>query len=318
MGKKILLSLPENSSFYPGVYRAFYYLGYEVINFDFRKFSLSEKILTISGKQNLGYESLNRRLIEVASSWRPNIFLAFKAETLSRETLNKIKKIGAKTINWFPDGLWKLDLMLKLVSDYDIFFHFDSLASEVLQKKGYKNVRYLPYAADMVPSDKPLQCQIKKYPVSFIGNYYPEREEYFTKIANEGFYLWGEKFWKTTSLVSNYQGICQYSKVKDILSETRICANLHYQTKSNGANLRVYEATAAGACLLTDYKKDLEKMYDFGKEIVAYNGIKDFTKKLDFLIGKDELTRKIGQNGYKRTKNEHTYVHRIKDLLKFV
>lgn len=275
--------------------------------------------MAVSGKQELAYASLNQRLRTCMTSWKPDIFLTIKGETLSPETLHAMRITGTKTVNWFPDGLWKMDLILDQVHDYDIFFHFDSLVSDILKIKGYRNVKYLPYAADILPSDKRKEFPEVKYPVTFIGNYYPEREEYFSVVADSDFYLWGEKAWRNSFLASNYQGVIAFPRVKNILSRSGICINLHYQqSKSNGVNLRVYESTSVGTCLLTDYKKDLVKMYRLGEEVITYEGLDDFVDKLLFLKTNKKLTLKIGKSGYLRTKNEHTYVHRIKEILKSI
>ena len=50
MQKKVVIALPNNSSYFPGLKRAFNYLGWESYFFDFRKFSLKEKYLLIVTK----------------------------------------------------------------------------------------------------------------------------------------------------------------------------------------------------------------------------------------------------------------------------
>lgn len=316
---KILIAIPVPSSFLSGLLRATSYLGIETRVFNCRGHTLFEKlVIGTTGQGDISTRLLNQRLIQAATTYKPDILLVMKGELVSGETINTIHNFGIKTVNWFPDGFWTLDLITDIVSYYDTFLHFDSLVCDFLQKKGHKNVRYLPYAADILPTDNPPRFNIKKYPATFIGNYHPEREAHFKKIADSGFYIWGGKAWENTSLAANYQGVCKYKDVSRILSESVVSLNFHYHAKSNGANLRVYESTAAGACLLTDYKKDLEKLFVIDEEIVTYKNIGELTESLDYLNTNKDVALKIGKKGYKRTKSHNTYIHRIKDLLTMV
>jgi hypothetical protein len=124
MARKVLFSLPDSSSFYLGVYRAFSYLGYEVINYDFRKFSLKEKYLLVVAKdQKQAIFNLNLRLQNYLKEKNPRLFFVMKCETIQKETLELAKKMGIFTVNWFPDYVNAFELALKLSSYYDYFSH---------------------------------------------------------------------------------------------------------------------------------------------------------------------------------------------------
>lgn len=317
---KFLIVIPVPSSFLPGVVRATKFLGLQTLIFNSRGYTPIEKIISLTKRETgISNKLLNQRLVRIAKEFRPDVLLVMKGELISSEAIGEIRRLGVKTINWFPDGLWAIDLIMKIVSDYDIFLHFDSLVCDVLHKRGSANVRYLPYAADILPSDKTPLKRFKKYEAVFIGNYYPEREVYFRKIADQNFYLWGDSPWETSSLRSNYQGVCKYSNVAKILSESHVSVNLHYQrAKSNGANLRVYESTSSGACLLTDYKKDLERLFNLEEEILTFQGVDDFINKVHFIENNHVLAAQIGQKGYLRIKRQNTYVHRFRDILKML
>lgn len=317
MQKKVVIALPRQSTYYSCLTRAFDYLGWEHHFFDFRQFTVAEKTLaTVFNNRKLATQLLNSRFRAFVSKINPSWLCVLKGETLHPESLAFVRKKGIITVNWFPDGLWRKDHILQVVNDYDFFLHFDSLASDYLQKKGFKNVSYLPYAADLLPSDpEPVYGSSRIYPLSFIGNHFPPREKLFRRISSQGLFLWGDKSWQTSSLAKNYQGVCPFGEVNKILSKTKISVNLHFDKKSNGANLRVFETARAGTCLLTDYKKDVASLYTLGEEVIVYKNSTDFENKVAYLLQNPDLTQNVGMKSFQRTKREHTYVHRLRAIL---
>lgn len=317
MRKKVVIAIPTQSTYYLCLKRAFDFLGWEYHFFDFREFTPSEKILAaVLKNRDRAIRLLNSRFQKVLTEIKPSWMLTIKGETLLSESLEYAHRLGIKTVNWFPDSFRVKDHILDVAHDYDYFIHYDSLVCEYLQKSRFQNVSHLSYAADLLPSDPdPVYGSSRIYPVSFIGNFFPPREKLFRRVSSPELSIWGNEPWKKSSLSERYQGVCPFAGVNDILSKTKISINLHYAKRSNGANLRVFETARAGACLLTDRKKDVEKLYSRGEEIITYESDGEFEEKIKELIANPGLTRKVGMKSFLRTKNENTYVHRIRAIL---
>ncbi len=315
MGKKVLLSIPDYSSFYPGIHRAFKYMGFEVANFDYRKFNASEKLMTISGRKKAAYESLNHRLCSFASAWRPDIFLTIKGETVFHDTIKMLKKNGAKTVNWFPDYVNAFELALRLSSYYDYFFHFDPLSVSKLKKAGRKNVYYLPFAADILPDDKKLQVKEKKYEVSFIGNYDNYRAEYLKSIGDLGLNIWGDSRWAKSVLSHCYRGTLANFKFAGISRASKININIQHEYSCEGLVLRPFEVLGASAFLLTERCKDVDRL--FKDNVATFGSPEELRNKIIYFLTHDKERDKLSNRGYSAVKIRNTYLNRIRRILSY-
>lgn len=75
-------------------------------------------------------------------------------------------------------------------------------------------------------------------------------------------------------------------------------------------NVRMYEATGVGTCLLTDWKKDLKEFFEIDSETVAYSCADEAVEKARWLAQNPRECMAIGDAAQKRVLREHTYEHR--------
>lgn len=81
---------------------------------------------------------------------------------------------------------------------------------------------------------------------------------------------------------------------------------------------RVYLSLGFGACMLHPWCDRLMDHYTHGEEILFYTDLKDMDIKIEMLCANPEKITQIGEAGYLRTVQEHTYRHRVESLLKQV
>lgn len=317
MFKKVLLSLPTSSSYFPGLTRSFDYLNIKVNYFDYRKVLFHEKIsfIFIGGCEKTIW-FINRRLLKVIKDYRPNIFFVMKGERILPETIEIIKSLGIITVNWFPDYVNAFDLALKLSSHYDYFFHFDPLSVSRLKKAGRTNVYHLPFASDILPDDKKPPINEDKYQISFIGNHDNYREKYLNDVRNLGLNIWGNKKWKASSLAKYYRGELHNSKFAEVSRASKININIQHEFPCEGLVLRVFEVLGAGAFLLTEKNKDGKRL--FKNKIATFTSPEDLRKKAIYFLAHDKEREKLSNGEYLEVKANHTYLHRISKILKTV
>ena len=104
----------------------------------------------------------------------------------------------------------------------------------------------------------------------------------------------------------------------DVYKKSRIVIN-HYLTDvpGTGINLRPFEVTGAGAFLLNhSARSDIFRHFKDGEEFVSFNGENDIREKVGYYLNNDVERRRIAKNGFLRTKRDHTYDHRIKEILR--
>ena len=51
---------------------------------------------------------------------------------------------------------------------------------------------------------------------------------------------------------------------------------------------------------------------------MCFDGIEDLREKVSYYLEHEEEREQIAENGYKKVKEHHTYVNRIKDMLRMI
>jgi hypothetical protein len=102
-------------------------------------------------------------------------------------------------------------------------------------------------------------------------------------------------------------GLHMYETVRD----AGITLNIHADSSDRYAsNMRLFEVTGVGGCLLTDWKPNLGEMFSLDKEVVAYRSAAEAVEKARWLLGHPEARAAIANAGQARTLREHTFGHR--------
>ena len=97
----------------------------------------------------------------------------------------------------------------------------------------------------------------------------------------------------------------------EALFHSDIVLNIHADSSPEFAsNMRLYEATGVGSCLLTDNKKNMKELFTPGKEVVTYDSIQDCIEKATWLMEHPTERKKIAEAGKNRCLHEHTYDNR--------
>src|SRR6185295_16821499 len=116
------------------------------------------------------------------------------------------------------------------------------------------------------------------YDVTFVGSLSPQhrsRVELIETIAGPlDLHIWGqgpEAFPAGSPIRKHHHGPAWGVEMFQILHDSRITLNHHIGIAEHYANnMRLFEATGAGAMLITDVKTNLHEMFEAGKEVIAY------------------------------------------------
>lgn len=100
-----------------------------------------------------------------------------------------------------------------------------------------------------------------------------------------------------------------------LLSKSEICFNIHGEVADKCAgNIRLFEATGVGSCLVTDWKDNITELFEPEKEIVTYKTIEECIEKVKWLINNPEERVKIAKAGQQRTLKDHSIKNRVIQL----
>ena len=128
--------------------------------------------------------------------------------------------------------------------------------------------------------------------------------------------FWGygtETLPEDSAIHCRYHGQAWGVDMFSIFSSSKITINRHGEVAENYANnMRLFEATGCGAMLITDYKDNLNELFEIGKEIVAYRDAEEAVSLIKYYSRYPEEAEKIALAGQRKTLSEHTYAQRMK------
>jgi spore maturation protein CgeB len=102
----------------------------------------------------------------------------------------------------------------------------------------------------------------------------------------------------------------------ELFRNAKIVLNSHGGAAGDFAgNMRMFEVTGLGSCLLTDNKQNLNELFDVGSEIIGYENIEDCIEKAKWLLKNDNEREKIAYKGQQKTLRYHTIEIRCKSII---
>ncbi|MFN6199252.1 MAG: glycosyltransferase [Aphanizomenon sp.] len=117
------------------------------------------------------------------------------------------------------------------------------------------------------------------------------------------------------SLRYRYQGQAFGKKMYEIISQSKITLNNHIDdAKNEAANMRLFEATGVGTCLLTDWKENLHELFEPDREVVTYKSVEECIEKVKWLLDHPQEREAIAKAGQARTLKDHTFAQRAIQL----
>ena len=99
------------------------------------------------------------------------------------------------------------------------------------------------------------------------------------------------------------------------IANSKIAFNIHGDIAANfAANMRMYEVTGMGTCLLTDWKPDIDQYFQPDEEIITYRSFDEAKEKVTWLLNNPQELENIAHQGQQRTIREHNFQARAKTI----
>jgi spore maturation protein CgeB len=159
--------------------------------------------------------------------------------------------------------------------------------------------------------------------VVHIGGYGPvhdERNALLEEVARQiPMDFWGygvDNLGSNSRIRERYHGEAWGLKMHEIRHNSLIVLTGHISKVADGFanNMTLYEATGVGACLVTDLKENLPKIFEPEQEVVTYRYAEECAERVRYLLDHEEERARIAKRGQERTLREHTYCKRMKEL----
>jgi len=139
------------------------------------------------------------------------------------------------------------------------------------------------------------------------GPWFPESNPFSFLHATR----WFRRYRETSLLRRRIQSPVFGLDYFELLARSQIVFNAHIDVAANFAgNMRMFEACGMGACLVTDWKNNIEDFFEPDLDLVCYRTNEEALEKITYLAEHLREAKMIADQGQRRTLSEHTYEKR--------
>lgn len=132
--------------------------------------------------------------------------------------------------------------------------------------------------------------------------------------------IYGNEDWpillKDSPLLERFHGpIDPVNELPNAFASAKINLNIHSVQCRGSLNQRDFNAPVAGGFLLSDWVPAAAKYFKPSVEAAYWSGANDLKTQVAYFLTQPEERRQIIAQGAMRVQQNHTYQHRVKDLL---
>lgn len=251
--------------------------------------------------------------IEQIKRIKPNVIYMQDLNLATKDFLSAIRPYTDLIVGQIASPVPPQADLSQLNIIFSSFPHFVERFRKVGITSYYQPLAFDPRVLEKTPPTK------RDYPVTFVGGIssaHSERQEFLERLSEQvpiDFWGYGVELLKEDSpLRKRYHGEAWGLQMFSVLQRSFITLNQHIDVAENYANnMRLFEATGCGAILVTDYKDNLNELFEIGKEIVAYRSPEEGAALIKYYLANPEEAREIAHAGQTRTLRDHTYTNRM-------
>lgn len=131
----------------------------------------------------------------------------------------------------------------------------------------------------------------------------------------------GDKYWKIAlrgrpEAWRWHPELSYYSDLPRFYPCSEINFNCTSMQMKGAVNQRVFDVPACGQFLITDRRRQMDELFEPGREVVAYSDPVEIPELVDFYLRRPRAREKIARAARERVLREHTYDLRMTSLLK--
>jgi len=128
--------------------------------------------------------------------------------------------------------------------------------------------------------------------------------------------IWHHLFVETPAFKRRYQGEAWGLDLYRVMQRSRLTFNSHLEAAAaHAGNMRMFEATGCGSALLTENFSNLSRLFEPGREVIAYDDEDDLIQKVKYYLEHEEEATAIGIQGQQRTLRDHNTITRADEFL---
>ncbi|MBD5396476.1 MAG: glycosyltransferase [Lachnospiraceae bacterium] len=118
--------------------------------------------------------------------------------------------------------------------------------------------------------------------------------------------------------VRTHSGAQTLTEMPKIFHLSKINLNMTIKPIQTGLPLRIFDIMGCGGFLMTNYQSELQEYFEIGTDLEAYSCTEELVEKCAYYLTHEEERRQIAQNGYEKVCAQHTYPHRIREMIQCI
>ena len=266
-----------------------------------------------------GLEDAVRRRVR---EFQPDVFLNAYHELDPTVVARLRKDTDAILVAWFPDVLANLGRQYLLAAPYHAWFFKDPYIVGFFRDKLGKPAFYLPECCNPLWHRRVALTESER---AFYGcdlttasNMYYYRAFLLEPFADYNIKIWGRGYprWLNSPLWRVYQNhyVAEEEKAKAFNAAKIVLNTMHY-AEIDSVNARLFEVAGCGAFQISEYRDALRDFFEPETEVVTFHTRQELKEKIDYYLAHAEERNAIADRAYARAHGEHTYQHRLRQLL---
>jgi spore maturation protein CgeB len=141
------------------------------------------------------------------------------------------------------------------------------------------------------------------------------RRELVEALAPEGLVVRGDEAWQAIAPQWG-PGLSYTGELAPFYRDCTVNLNSTSIQMSTAVNQRVFDCPGAGGFLLTDNQSSLTELFDVETEVAVYNTLEEARERLRWFVERPGARKEITARARKRILGEHTYRHRLEEMVK--
>lgn len=267
---------------------------------------------------------IERLLLRTLSEFQPSLVLVIQGNQLSPKTVARMRTVTRAPIAcWCQDQMTALGRQFLLGAGYDFVFvkdrYMQGLFSRMIRSTTF---HYLPEACNprVHRSVELSEPDRQRYTCDIMigGTLYYYRQEILRNLAQFDLRIWGScPDWLLYQLPipPPRHEIVMHDKAR-ALRAARICLNTLHFAEVDGLNCRAFEIAGCGGFQLISRVPVLEEHFADGSELVSFESSEQLFAQVQFYLKNPDAAAQIAQRGQLRAHADHTYEHRLAEILR--
>lgn len=235
------------------------------------------------------------------NDWAPGMYMWIDSGVA--DLADDLETLNVPRICYMIDTHCAFDTRLAIARRFNFTFLAQKTRLADFVQAGIPNVAWMPLACS--PELHDVGPMERKYDVAFVGGVPDDpndRRKRLLDAVKEHFpNCWIGRAWP--------------EEMARIYAQAKIVVNA---CVGRDINMRVYEALASGALLITDEADGLEELFKDNEHLIVYRRDEDLLDRVDYFLKNDAERERIASAGRALVLGEHTYRHRTREMMLMV